>query len=89
MGFALFKRAEDWPWSSVHARLYGGAEQKKILSPWPTPEPRDYRKWLNHAEGREEIEKIRDAIRMSRPYGSKRWVSKAVGERGSAALFRF
>ncbi len=79
---ALVKRAEDWPWCSVHVRLYGDAEQKKILSPWPRPEPRDYRKWLNHSQGREEIEKIRDAIKRSRPYGSEKWVSKAVGEFG-------
>jgi len=38
---ALVKRAEDWPWSSVYVRLYGNAEQKKILSPWPVPEPPD------------------------------------------------
>ena len=79
---ALVKRAEDWPWSSVHVRLYGDAEQRKILSPWPTPEPGDYRKWLNHSQGREEIEKIREAITRSRPYGSEDWVSKAVGEFG-------
>jgi len=37
----LVKKAEEWPWSSVHVRLYGKAEQKKMLSPWPTPEPFD------------------------------------------------
>jgi len=37
----LVKKAEEWPWSSVHVRLYGKAEQKKMLSPWPTPEPPD------------------------------------------------
>ena len=35
----LVQKAEDWPWSSVHVRLYGKAEQKKLLSPWPVPEP--------------------------------------------------
>ena len=28
---ALVKKAEDWPWSSVHVQVYGNAEQKKIL----------------------------------------------------------
>jgi putative transposase len=85
---ALVKRAEDWPWSSVHVQLYGDAEQRKILSPWPTPEPRDYRKWLNHSQGREEIEKIREAITRSQPYGSKDWVSKAVREFGLESTTR-
>ena len=32
-------RASEWPWSSVHARLYGNEKQKNILSPWPVAEP--------------------------------------------------
>ena len=75
---SLVKRAEDWPWSSVHVRLYGKAEQKKLLSPWPVPEPDGYRQWLNRSQPKEEVEKIRYAIRRSRPYGSEKWVSKAV-----------
>ena len=31
----LAPRAEDWPWSSVHVRLFGKAEEKQMLSPWP------------------------------------------------------
>ena len=85
---ALVNRAEDWPWSSVHVRLYGDAEQRKILSPWPTPEPGDYRKSLNHAQGREEVEKIREAIARSRPYGSDNWVSKAAREFGLESTTR-
>ena len=74
----LVEKAEQWPWSSVHVRVYGNAEQKKLLTPWPVPEPPDYLKWLNQAQGKEEIEKIRQAIQRSRPYGSEQWVSKAV-----------
>jgi putative transposase len=72
------KRAEGWPWSSAHARLYGKEKQKKMLSPWPTAEPRRYREWLNPSQGKEEIENTRYAIKKSRPYGSEQWVSKAV-----------
>jgi hypothetical protein len=74
---ALVKKAEDWPWSRAYSRLYGNAKQKKILSPWPVTGPSDYR--LNHSQGREEIESIRYAIKRSRPYGSEKRVSKAVG----------
>ena len=63
----LVKKAEEWPWSSVHVRLYGKAEQKKMLSPWPTPEPPDYVRWLNRSPGREEVEKIRYAVRLRQP----------------------
>ena len=79
---ALVKKAEDWPWSSAYARLHGTERQKKLLSRWPTAEPGDYRKWLNHPQDKEEIEKIREAIRKSRPYGSEKWVAKAVAQFG-------
>jgi putative transposase len=78
----LVKRAEDWPWSSAHARRYGNEKQKQILSPWPMSERRDYGKWLNHSQPKEEVEKIRNAIKKSRPYGSKKWVAKAVAKFG-------
>jgi hypothetical protein len=32
---ALVKKAEDGPWSSVYARLYGKEDRKNLLSPWP------------------------------------------------------
>ena len=38
----LVKKAEDWPWSSVYARLYGNEKQKQLLSRWPVAEPKDY-----------------------------------------------
>ena len=78
----LARKAEDWPWSSVHARLYGSAEEKKLLSPWPVPEPASYRQWLNRPQPREEMEKIRKAIQRSRPYGSGKWVSRVVAKFG-------
>jgi len=84
----LVKKAEEWPWSSVHVRLYGKAEQKKMLSPWPTPEPADYVLWLNRSQGREEVEKIRYAIQRSRPYGSHQWVSNAIGKFGLKITMR-
>ena len=84
----LVGKAEDWPWSSVHVRVYGSEKQKQMLSPWPTPEPSDYLQWLNHSQGREEIENIRYAITRSRPYGSEQWVAKAVGQFGLESTTR-
>jgi putative transposase len=79
---ALVAKAEDWPWSSAHVRLQGSEEQKRMLSPWPMGEPRDYLKWLNQSQGQEEIENIRYAIKRGQPYGSEEWVSKAVAKFG-------
>ena len=76
------KRADDWPSSSVHARLYGDQSEKGLLSPWPVPEPGEYLKWLNRAQPKEEVEQIRQAIKRSKPYGSEGWVSKTVAQFG-------
>jgi putative transposase len=84
----LVKRAEDWPWSSVHVRLYGNEEQKKLLSRWPVPEPDGYRQWLNRSQPKEEVEQIRYAIKRSRPYGSERWVLNAVAQFGLETTLR-
>jgi putative transposase len=78
----LVKRAEEWPWCSVFARLYGNEGQKALLSPWPVPEPGKYLEWLNRSQAKEEVERIRYAIKRSKPYGSERWVSKAVAQFG-------
>ena len=78
----LVKRAEEWPWCSVYARLYGKEGQKGLLSPWPVPEPGNYLEWLNRSQPKEEVEKIRYAIKRSKPYGSEGWVSEAVAQFG-------
>jgi hypothetical protein len=50
----LVKKAQDWPWSSGYARLYGNEKQKQLLSPWPVAAPKDYVPWLNHRQPRKE-----------------------------------
>jgi hypothetical protein len=44
-------------------RIRSWAEPGELM--W-TAEPGDYRKWLDHSQSREEIEKIRDAIQKNR-----------------------
>ncbi|MFZ0963120.1 MAG: hypothetical protein WAO35_19830 [Terriglobia bacterium] len=78
----LVKKAEDWPWSSAYARHCGKEKQKPRLSRCPVAAPEDYLAWLNHPQAKEEIEKIRYALKRSRPYGSDSWVSKVVAQLG-------
>ena len=60
----------------------GNESQKKLLSPWPVPEPGRYLEWVNRSQPKEEIENIRYALRRNRPYGSETWVSHAVARFG-------
>ena len=72
----------------MHVRVYGNEDQKKLLSPWPMPEPTHYLQWLNQSQPKEEIENIRYAIKRSRPYGSESWVSHAVAQFGLETTMR-
>jgi putative transposase len=79
---ALVKWAEEWPWSSGYTRPYGNARQKKLLRPWPVPEPQNCLQWVNASQPKEEVGNIRYAIQRSRPKGWKEWVSSPVAQFG-------
>jgi len=74
----LVKKAENWRWSSVWRRENGGIEQKKLLSPWPVPEPKNYLTWLNEPRSPEEEEVLKKSIERGSPYGSDSWLQSVV-----------
>jgi putative transposase len=70
----LVQRAEDWRWSSLHARQIGAAEQAEVtLSEWPVPKPIDWVSFVNHALTLKELEELRLSVQRGRPFGSERW----------------
>lgn len=78
----LAKKAQDWPWSSLHKRVYGKEEDKEILSSWPVDPDDNYVGWVNKPQPKEELEVIRYAITRGRPYGGDGWVSQTVERLG-------
>jgi putative transposase len=76
----LVKRAEDWRWSSLWLRREGNKKQRKMLSAWPVPPGRNYLKWVNESQPKEEIEVIRYAIKRGRPYGGEEWIYNTAKE---------
>jgi len=90
---ALVPKAEDWPWCSVHVRLYGNAGDKGVRYPFlfekkRVPDTLIFIQWLNQSQPQEEIENLRYAIKRSRPYGSESWVSHAVAQFGLETTLR-
>src|SRR6185436_18743678 len=63
----LVRRAQDWVHGSLHVRMGDGvqapggvgAESRRLLSPWPVEEPRDYLEWVNRPQTAAEEEAIR------------------------------
>jgi len=60
----------------------GGCQILLLLSSWPVPEPSRYLEWLTRPQPKEDVEKIRQAIKRNKPYGSEGWVSKTVAQFG-------
>ena len=74
----LVRRAEHWPWSSLHARLHGPAELRALLSDWPVERPRDWLTQVNRPQTPAEEQAIARAIRRGRPLGGDDWVARVV-----------
>jgi putative transposase len=76
----LVRRAEEWPWSSLHRRISSHAADQVLLSSWPVDPPDDYVVWVNTPQSEQEVEAIRLSIARGRPFGGERW-SDAMTER--------
>jgi putative transposase len=74
----LVKRAQDWEWSSLHARLHGPQEIRNLLSDWPIAKPGNWTEMVNRPQTQKELEAIRTASKRGRPLGSEAWIAAAV-----------
>ena len=86
----LVDRAEDWRWSSLHARREGPAEVAACLSDWPTPGgvPRQWLRTVNAAQTQKELEAIRACVQRGRPLGEGRWVDRTAAKMGLTSSLR-
>ncbi len=84
----LVDKAEHWKWSSLSVRVQGNEKQRKLLSPWPVPEPNHYIEWVNESGIKKESEDIQLAIRRNKPYGSEYWVEKVAKKFGLESTMR-
>ena len=67
------KRAEDYPWSSLHRRLSGAADPEAAPISLAEPPVPLGRKWIEHVnlpQTEAELQAIAESLRRGRPYGS-------------------
>ena len=76
----LVRRAQDWRWSSLHARLHGPPELRALLHEWPIATPADWTRHVNRPQTPAEEQAIQLCTRRGRPLGGDRWVA-TVAER--------
>jgi putative transposase len=66
----LCRQAEEWRWGSVWRRIHGTLEQRRLLSGWPLPQPRQWIEHVNRPQGEAELDAIRRCVARGQPQGS-------------------
>jgi putative transposase len=84
----LVKQAEDWPWSSLYARLNGPPQIQALLSEPPMDLPRDWVKRVNQPQTAAEEELIVRSIRRGTPLGTDAWVERTARKYNLASTLR-
>jgi putative transposase len=79
----LARRAQDWPWSSLHTREHAARDPahkdlNAILSPWPIPRPRHWPNTVNAPLTPKELERLETSEARGRPFGDDHWLNQTV-----------
>ena len=77
-GKPLVKRAQDWPWSSLHARLHGPPEVRAWLSAGPIDLPSDWVGQVNRPQSDAEEQAILRSLRRGQPLGDQQWMQRVT-----------
>jgi len=84
----LTPRAEDWRWGSLWRRTRGTPEDRRWLSRWPVPYPRDWADRVNQPQTEAELAALRRAVTHGSPYGADAWVNRTAQQLGLESTLR-
>lgn len=89
----LVTRARKWKWSGLWARRAGEKDLKQLLSPRPIGEfagwePKDWDAWVDAPQTPAEVERLREHVKRSRPYGPAEWVVRTAVRLGLQSSLR-
>ena len=84
----LVKRAEDWPWSSLHRHVTPTAGETSWLAAWPLEHPKGWLKLVNAAQTEEELAALRKSVNRGCPFGEATWSDKMVRRLGLEMTLR-
>jgi REP-associated tyrosine transposase len=82
------KRAEDWPWSSLHVRANGPEPLRNLLCDWPMSRPRNWVEQVNRPQNPKELAAISTALERGRPLGDESWVATTASRHGLQSTLR-
>jgi putative transposase len=84
----LVARAEDWRWSSLWRRGSAAPEDRRWLSAWPLPRPRNWTALVNQPQTDAELAALRRSVARGQPYGQESWVAKTAAQLGLESTLR-
>jgi putative transposase len=84
----LVSRAEQWRWGSLWRRCGGECKPAVTLAAWPMPIPQDWTEWVNGAENRDELQRLRTSVYRGRPFGRVDWQQRVAKQLGLQSSYR-
>jgi len=84
----LVNRADQWRWGSLHRREHGTSQQRKLLSKWPLPRPRNWLATVQQPQSQTELDALRKSVNKGIPYGSDSWVKATAKQLGIESTMR-
>jgi REP-associated tyrosine transposase len=69
----LVRRAEQWPWSSLHRWLRGSGEDQELLAAWPSPRKPNWVEHVNAPQTEVELQAVRQSVARGSPFGDETW----------------
>jgi putative transposase len=84
----LVKRAEQWPWGSLHRWLRNSADDRQLLSAWPLPRLPGWTDHVNRVQTEAELASLQRSIARGNPYGDEGWSQRAVRRLGLESTLR-
>ena len=75
------KRARDWRYGSLAARMAGG-DEAAWLAEWPVDRPDDWERQLDVEQDERTLDALRVCVARGRPFGSPAWVERTVKRLG-------
>ena len=84
----LCRRAEDWPWGSLHRWLRNSAEDRRLLASWPLPRKASWVGHVNASQSEAELAALRRSVQRGSPYGEESWLATTADRLGLASTLR-
>ena len=85
---SLVRRAEDWPWGSLHRWQQGNMQEKSLLAAWPLRRLANWVDEVNTPQAEAELAALRRSVTRGCPFGESTWSDQIVRRLGLESTLR-